>query len=190
MGKLFQHCIFVLRFRYFSTWSSIIRKKGYGILGMKSGNGTVLRGIKINWPHQVSLGNKCILEHGITIKFDRPWQSGPSILIGDRVFIGNACEFNITKGIEIGNDTNIASGCRFVDHNHGTRHGKLIGDQVCPEEKILIGSGVWLGCNVIVLKGVVIGEGAVVAAGAVVTKSILPNEIWAGVPARKISARN
>jgi acetyltransferase-like isoleucine patch superfamily enzyme len=42
----------------------------------------------------------------------------------------------------------------------------------------------------VVLKGIEIGDGAIVAAGAVVTKSILPREIWAGIPARKIGQRD
>jgi acetyltransferase-like isoleucine patch superfamily enzyme len=54
------------------------------------------------------------------------------------------------------------------------------------EKEIVIGSNVWIGCNVVVLKGVGIGNSAVVAAGAVVTKSIPPYEIWGGVPAKKL----
>ena len=41
----------------------------------------------------------------------------------------------------------------------------------------------------IVLQGVKIGDGAVVAAGAVVTKDIPANEVWGGVPAKKIKDR-
>ena len=48
---------------------------------------------------------------------------------------------------------------------------------------------VWLGVNVVVLKGVTIGQGAVVGAGAIMTKSIPACEIWAGVPARKVGTR-
>ena len=67
--------------------------------------------------------------------------------------------------------------------------GQLIGAQAGYEEEIILGKDVWLGCNVVVLKGVVIGDGAIIGAGSVVTKSIGANEIWAGVPARKISER-
>jgi len=61
--------------------------------------------------------------------------------------------------------------------------------QAGPESEITIGSDVWLGCHVVVLKGVCIGDGAVVGAGAVVTKSVPEGEIWAGVPAVKIGTR-
>ena len=40
-----------------------------------------------------------------------------------------------------------------------------------------------------VLSGVTIHEGAIVAAGAVVNKDIPSNEVWGGIPARKIKSR-
>ena len=43
--------------------------------------------------------------------------------------------------------------------------------------------------NVVVLAGVTIGDGAVVGAGAVVTKSLPPNCVAGGVPARVIAER-
>jgi maltose O-acetyltransferase len=48
---------------------------------------------------------------------------------------------------------------------------------------------VWLGANVVVLRGVRVGSGAIVAAGAVVTRDIPPNEIWGGVPAKFLRQR-
>ncbi|MGZ5020707.1 MAG: acyltransferase, partial [Chthoniobacterales bacterium] len=57
------------------------------------------------------------------------------------------------------------------------------------EADIVVESDVWLGTNVIVLKGVRIDRGAIIAAGAVVTKSIPEYEIWGGVPAQKIGER-
>jgi acetyltransferase-like isoleucine patch superfamily enzyme len=157
--------------------------------GMKIGKGTFFSNVIVSWPHQVSLGADCSLEHHIYFKYDGVWKTGPSIVIGDRVFIGAGCEFNIRKRIEIGSDSLIASGCRFIDHDHGLQEGVLMRTQQGPEAGIKVGADVWIGCNVIVLKGVNIGDGAVVAAGAVVTKSILLNEIWAGVPAKKIGER-
>ena len=57
------------------------------------------------------------------------------------------------------------------------------------EAPIELHENFWLGVNVVVLKGVKIHKGAIVAAGAVVTKSIPENEIWASVPACKMSSR-
>ncbi|HEX5152928.1 MAG TPA: acyltransferase [Parafilimonas sp.] len=129
------------------------------------------------------------MEHGIHFKYDGIWQPGPNIIIGNKTFIGTGCEFNIRKKIIIGNDVLIASGCRFIDHDHGILQGKLIRLQQGKENEIVIGSDVWIGSNAIILKGVKIADGAVIAAGSVVNKSVASNEIWGGVPAKKISIR-
>ena len=63
------------------------------------------------------------------------------------------------------------------------------GEQKPVNAPIIIGDDVWLGVNVVILKGVNIGRGAIVAAGSVVTKSIAPYEIWGGMPAKKMSDR-
>jgi acetyltransferase-like isoleucine patch superfamily enzyme len=160
----------------------------YIINGSKIGKNTYIseRTI-INWPHQFTIGNNCILESDLHIKFSRPWQPGPSIILGDNVFVGRWTEFNICERIEIGNDCLIASGCKFIDGNHGMDISTTMNTQPLTTSPIQLENNVWLGANVIVLKGVTIGEGAIVAAGAVVTKSIPAGEIWGGIPARKLN---
>lgn len=51
---------------------------------------------------------------------------------------------------------------------------------------ITIEDNCWLGGNVTILGGVTIGAGSVVGAGAVVTKSVPPNSLVLGVPARVV----
>lgn len=159
---------------------------------MQIGRGTLLPKVHVTWPHQVSLGEDCRLEHEIYFKFDGIYAPGPSIVIRDRVFLGFGCEFNIRKRIEIGDDCLIGSGAKFVDHDHGSdaRDRPMNQQTSGAEADIVIAPDVWLGANVVVLKGVRIGRGAIVAAGAIVTKDIAEFEIWGGVPARKISERN
>ena len=189
MRKVIQQAVFVIYRRHFSNFVSFFQKKSYRLLGMHIGKNTYLPKINVTWPHQVSIGKRCVLEHGIYFKFDGIWQTGPSIVIGDQVFIGSHCEFNVRKRITIGDNSLIASGCRFIDHDHGTSTNYLMNNQPGVEKPIKIGNDVWLGCNVIVLKGVEIGSGSIVAAGAVVTKTIGEYEIWAGVPAKKLGIR-
>lgn len=189
MKYIIQQGLFIIRFRYGAKFCSLFRKIWFSFLGMKVGKGTVLPKLYVTWPHQVKIGSQCVLEEMISFKFDGIRKPGPCIRIEDNVFIGAGCEFNIRLGIDVGADSLIAAGCRFIDHDHGIEQGTLMRNQHGPEKAIRIGSNVWLGCNVVILKGVEIGEGAVVAAGAVVTKSILPNEIWGGVPAKKIGER-
>ncbi|MGZ5020570.1 MAG: acyltransferase [Chthoniobacterales bacterium] len=168
-----------------------VRTMWWRLLGMRIGKGTLLPKTHVTWPHQVSLGESCRLEHDIYFKFDGIYAPGPSIIIGDRVFVGFGCEFNVRRRVEIGADCLIASGCKFIDHDHGIARGDVPMNQQTggAEADIVIESDIWLGTNVVVLKGVRIGRGAIIAAGAVITKSIPEYEIWGGIPAQKIGER-
>ena len=189
MTEFFQKALFSVRFRILRNFNSLLRKLWFALQGMHIGKGTSLTWVHVTWPHKVKLGNNCKLEHGIYFKFDGYWKKGFSIIIGNNVFIGCGCEFNIRQEITVGDDCLIGSGCRFIDHDHGIKPGILMREQEGTERPIAIGSDVWLGVNVIVLKGVEIGAGAIVAAGAIVTKSIPAYEIWGGVPAKKMGVR-
>lgn len=168
-----------------------VRTAYWRALGMQIGAGTLLPRVRVTWPHQVSLGANCALEHDIYFKFDGIWAPGASIFIRDRVFIGFGCEFNVRRKVEIGADCLVASGCKFIDHDHGTTRRDIpMRDQTGgAEAEIIVEPDVWLGANVVVLKGVRIGRGAIVAAGAVVTKDVGSYEIWGGIPARKLADR-
>ena len=187
--SFFHRAVFFVRHKFLGELGRILRTSYFGFLGLQTGKNSRLGTMRVTWPHQVMIGDNCKLEDNIFFKYDGIWKPGPSIVIGDRVFIGADCEFNIRLRIEIGNDGLIASGCKFIDHDHGILEGQLIRAQRGNGKEINIGNDVWLGCNVVVLKGVDIGEGVVVAAGAVVTRSIPAGEIWGGVPARKIGMR-
>jgi acetyltransferase-like isoleucine patch superfamily enzyme len=189
MNKIWQKFLFVARFRFAFKCGAILRNWLYRMQGMYIGENTYLPKIYTTWPNQVYIGSNCKLERDIFFKYDGIWRNQKSIFIDDEVFIGNRCEFNISHSIHIGRYSNIASGCKFIDHDHGKELGKRIGPQPSSGEMIIIEQDVWLGSNVIVLKGVTLGSGAIVAAGAVVTKSVPANEIWGGVPAKKIAER-
>ncbi|WP_083904908.1 acyltransferase [Rhodopirellula sp. SWK7] len=158
--------------------------------GASIGQGTTIHfQIFCTWPHQLNFGTHCVIQHQVFFNYDHYWTEGPSLNFGDRVFIGWGSEFNIRGKLTIGNDCLIASGVKMIDHDHGTTVGQLMREQENRTRPIEVGDDVWIGANAIILKGVCIGDGAIVAAGAVVTKSIAPNEIWAGTPAKRIGKR-
>jgi acetyltransferase-like isoleucine patch superfamily enzyme len=189
--SLYARVVFKLRARGHEYLGARPRTLYWRALGLHAGAGTLLPRIQVTWPHQVSLGRRCILEPGTLFKFDGVYKPGPSIRIADDVFVGTGCEFNIRRGISVGSNGLIASGCRFIDHDHGfsRRDSPMSSQADGSESEIVIGEDVWLGANVVVLKGVTIGRGAIVAAGSVLTRPVGAYEIWGGTPARKLKDR-
>ncbi len=103
------------------------------------------------------------------------------IRIGRNCSIGDRTEIHAGRLVDIGHGAIIAWDCVIMDRDyHSTDNGPE------PVRPVTIGSGVWIGCRAMVLKGVTVGEGAVVAAGAVVTKDVAPFTLVAGNPARAV----
>ncbi len=113
--------------------------------------------------------------------------NGRRISIGDRAILNFGTLLDGRKyDIRIGNDVSIGPEAAILTLGHDPQSPEFAdrgGD-------VTIGNRVWIGFRAVVLPNVNIGEGAIVAAGAVVTKDVLPFEIVAGVPARKIGERN
>jgi acetyltransferase-like isoleucine patch superfamily enzyme len=189
ISAAYQKVSFLLRHNWHGGFRSAWRKLSFRALGMHIGRKTHLGRITVPWPHQVKIGSQCLFEDNTALKFDGPWQPGPCILIGDNCFIGRDVEFNIRQKIVIGNNALIASGSRFIDHDHGIAKDSLMRVQPSVDSSIEIGDDCWIGVNAVILKGVKVGNGSVLAAGAVLTKTVPPYEIWAGIPARKIASR-
>lgn len=191
MKCLFQKLVFYFRYKYLRVADSYFKKFWFWLQGMEIGCRTSLRKLYVTWPHQVSIGRSCTLEQNIFFKYDGIWAAGQRIVIGNHCFVGACVEFNIRQGISVGDHCLIASGCKFIDHDHGytTRDIPMSIQTGGAEMAITLEEDVWLGVNVVVLKGVKIGRGAIVAAGSVVINSIPSYEIWGGIPARKISER-
>lgn len=189
-GGVFAKLIFVLRFKFFKEITARIYRTTLRIKGVSIGKNTRLERCRFTWYHKVKIGKDCTIEPNVIFKYDGVYTEGVAIDVGNRTFIGSGCEFNISDSISIGYYCAIASGCKFIDHNHGIETRQFyIGEQPPMSAPITLEDDVWLGVNTVVLKGVHIGKGAVVGAGAVVTKSIAPYEIWGGVPAKKIGER-
>ncbi|MBE5887928.1 MAG: acetyltransferase [Lachnospiraceae bacterium] len=112
---------------------------------------------------------------------------GKNVKIGDSVHI--ACASNVT----IGDDVLMASHIFITDLDHGRYVGEhQTSPEVAPDDReictadVKIGNRVWIGENVVVLKGVTIGDGCVIGSASVVTKSIPNGCIVVGSPAKVI----
>jgi acetyltransferase-like isoleucine patch superfamily enzyme len=101
-------------------------------------------------------------------------------------YINRFTIIDASEQIEIGENCMIGPHCYITDHDHGHENGRPIGEQSLLSAPVRIGSNVWVGAGVIILKGVTIGDSAVIAAGAVVTKDVNAGMKVAGVPATEL----
>lgn len=105
--------------------------------------------------------------------------------IGDKSYINHDSEIRCRERVTIGNNVSIAYNVLIQDSDYHTTYN----EDGIPKPvtlPITIEDNVWIGANVIILKGVSIGEGSIVAAGSVVTKSAPAHSLVGGNPARII----
>lgn len=123
-----------------------------------------------------------------TVLFAKP---NATIRIGNQVAISNSViyasqEIVLEDGVMIGGD------CAIYDSDFHSLSFKerSAQDHNILSKPVVIKRGAFIGAHSIILKGVTIGEESIVAAGSVVTKSIPPNEVWGGNPAKCIRRQN
>jgi acetyltransferase-like isoleucine patch superfamily enzyme len=113
--------------------------------------------------------------------------TNPVVSIGQRCIIGRGSHIVGHWNIEIGDDIQTGPYVYITDQNHTYEDpDEPIGRQWPTEAAVRIGSGSWLGANVVILPGAQIGEHVVVAAGAVVRGVIPDHCVVAGVPAKVV----
>ena len=123
------------------------------------------------------------------------------VLPGAKIGAGcNICaHVLIENDVEVGDNVTVKSGVQlwdgvrlednvFVGPNVTFTNDVFPRSKVYPDsfEKTVVKRGASIGANATILPGVSIGEGAMVGAGSVVTRSVPPNAIVVGNPARII----
>ncbi|MGV9776869.1 WxcM-like domain-containing protein [Streptosporangium sp. NPDC003464] len=115
------------------------------------------------------IGAECNICDGVFVEND--------VVLGDRVTV--KCGVQIWDGTTIEDDV-------FVGPNATFTNDPFPRSKVRPEAfaRTVIRSGASIGANSTILPGVEVGTGAMVGAGAVVTRSVPPNAVVVGNPAR------
>jgi len=117
-------------------------------------------------------------------------QKGTGITIGNRTGIGARAFIAGQGGVIIGDDVITGPNIQIFSENHNFDDASLtIKEQGVTRQPTVIGNNCWLGGGITILAGVTVGDGCVIAAGSVVTKSVPPNSIVAGIPAKVIKIR-
>lgn len=99
----------------------------------------------------------------------------------------NCIDFTRPSLIEFGNNLDINENFSVLTHDFGTFvFREYYKDFVNSSGKVKVGNNIVFGRNVTVLKGVTIGDNCIIGAGSIVTKSIPPNTVAVGSPAKVI----
>ena len=112
------------------------------------------------------------------------------IEIGDATG-ASALVISARSSVRIGCNVKIGGNVRIFDHDFHSLCAEIrrLPDDIMhvKSRPVEISDDVFIGTNAIILKGVSIGSKSIIAAGSVVTKSVPPNQIWGGNPAKFIS---
>jgi len=156
-------------------------------LGVQIGRRCWIQSIRVpRNPWDITLGDGVALDEGVVLLTNGPRTAIKRIRIGGGSYINRFTIFDASEEIVVGKNCMIGPLCYITDHDHGYEKGQLIGEQPLRSGPVRIGSNVWVGAGVIILKGVSIGNGAVIGAGGVVNKNVDPGARVAGVPARNL----
>jgi serine O-acetyltransferase len=143
-----------------SFYTFLVYARKWPMLGKLAYLGLKALGAEI--PVSVAIGDGFLLHHGgVGVVIH------PKTVIGDRV--------GIYPGVTLGR----------ADIHRPFEQSKFEGIKV--EDDVILGAGAKVLCELGILR---VGRGTVIGANAVLLQSTGENEIWAGIPARKIGKRD
>ena len=160
------------RFQHFGAGAALMAPQGviYNERYLAIGDGTLI-------------GPNVCLSAGISP--DQEMLTCPVVSIGRRCVIGRGSHIVGHWRIELGDEIQTGPYVYITDQNHSYEDPDTpIGWQTPVERAVSIGSGSWLGANVVILPGTTLGRNTTVAAGAVVRGTFPDRVVLGGVPAR------
>ncbi|MDL5039748.1 acyltransferase [Heyndrickxia coagulans] len=95
-----------------------------------------------------------------------------NINIGDNVFLNNGVSICSMKSISIGNNSALGENVKIYDQDHVFNKSGLMYKQGYKKAPVVIGNNVWIGSNVVILKGVHIGTTLLLLQGQLLQKML------------------
>lgn len=167
--------------------SSDIRFNGTGnILVIEDGARLVGCNIKFFGSNSIVYLSKNSHEYKVDITI----YNNSAVFIGKDNYFNGALHITVSeqKNVFIGDDNLFSFGIWVRTADPHIVYSALTKKRINPSKSVFIGDHVWLGQDVLVLKGTKIASGSIIGAGAVCSgKSIPSNESWAGNPVKKLA---
>ena len=145
-------------------------------------------------------GQLAILDRLLGGHGERLWIAAPfSVDYGENIYLGDNCEINFNcvfldcNRITVGRNALIGPAVQIYTVGHPVAaRDRFPGLSASGEmafcrsvtAPVAIGDNVWIGGGAIILPGVTIGDNVTIGAGSVVTRSLPPDVLAAGNPAR------
>jgi acetyltransferase-like isoleucine patch superfamily enzyme len=149
---------------------------------IKFGRGCIIGKCDIIAQGKIIIGRNCLINDYVILNSKTGY-----ITIGDNVNINHYTIIHGNGGVEIGDNTIIAS---FVGILKNHAINKYYQDYTpVSEKKTIIGKYVWVCSSCVIIDGVEIGDNAIVAANSFVNKNVEATYIYGGNPARPITKR-
>src|ERR1035438_6829494 len=141
---------------------------------------------------RVKIGDSVILERDSWLNIPTiPASMDPVILIGDHCRLGRRCVISAKNRIDIERNVIFGPSALVMDHNHSFEDvtAPISQQGVTPGGTIRIEEGSWIGYGAAVICNqgeLVIGRNSVIGANSVLTRSVPPNSVVTGNPARVV----
>ena len=120
--------------------------------------------IELDRGAHISLGRKIKMRSGSKIRARKK----AKINIADNVSLNYGCIITAHEEIKIGENTQFGPNVLIYDHDHDFREKNGLKDLKYKTSPVEIGDNVWIGANVIILRGSKIGNNCVVGAGSII----------------------
>ena len=151
----------------------------------------IYRPLGILNPQRIEIGDRVLVHQGAMFSVVDELHGRrhePRLRIGDDTRIGHGIWFSCVGEIEIGERNLLGHNILIADsyHEYEDPDTPIIDQPMAPAQGVRIEPGCIIGPHAAILAGVTIGRGSFISANAVVTRSVGPNSVVVGNPARVI----